>query len=127
MAAMFGSTSRNTNTHGRYRLGGARARLGGSCPAERCDGEAGVPDLCQMSNLVAVELHNVHVVRCHFLARRWNRAALTGMSAVEDSIGRNVVALRVGGKGHELVPPVRNAAQQALHPIAILLQTLHVA
>src|SRR5262245_60523087 len=127
MAAMCGSASRNTNTPWSIPSSGARARLGGSCPAERCEREAGVPDLCQMSNLVAVELHNVDVVRRHFLARRWNRAALTGMSAVEDSIGRNVVALRVGGKGHELVPPVRDAAQQALHPIARLLQTLHVA
>jgi hypothetical protein len=33
---------------------------------------------------------------------------------------------RFSGKGHELVTPVGDEAQKALHPIAILLQALHI-
>lgn len=51
--------------------------------------DPGVPDLCHMQNLIAVELHDVDVIRRHHLARGWNWTAVTGVSPVEHGIGRN--------------------------------------
>src|SRR3990170_7214265 len=79
-----------------------------------------------MPDLVAVELHDINVIRCHAFSCGWNRSALAGMRAVEDRIGRDIAPLLVGREGYKLVATIRDEAQQAFHPIAVLLQAFHI-
>jgi hypothetical protein len=97
-----------------------------SYPAERFDREARVPDLRHVPDLVAVELHDVDVVRRHLFARWREGPPRAGVGAMKDGIGRDVAPILVSREGNEFVVAVRHEAQQASHPIAVLLQALHI-
>ena len=64
-------------------------------PAEFLHGEAGVPDLGHVNDLVPIELHDIDVVSAGVTAGRRNRAALTSMRAMEHAVGGNIVPRRV--------------------------------
>ena len=72
-----------------------------------------MPNLGHVTNLVAGELHHVDVVRPRALASWWDRARAC-MGAGKDAIGRDVVALGVGGEGFDLVAAVWQRPEQAL-------------
>src|ERR1700735_2107319 len=93
-----------------------------SDPPELLHGPSRMPDLRHMLDLLAVELHHVHIVRLHALAGRWAGAAWSGMSAGEDAVGTDVLPFVIGGERLHLVSSVGNRRQQPLHPFGILLQ-----
>src|SRR4051794_8992982 len=63
-----------------------------SSPAQLPQCHTGMPYLRQMADFVVSELHDVDVVRSRLFAGRLTRAAGTGMSTREDSVGSNVVS-----------------------------------
>src|SRR5262245_22421143 len=72
-----------------------------------------MPDLGHVPNLVAVELHDVDVVRRHFFPRRRNRPALAAMGCMENGVRRDVAPLLVGCARAYLVS--RHAVAVELH------------
>src|SRR6266516_508139 len=91
-------------------------------PAEFLQGPAGVPDFGHVADLAVRELHHVDVVAAGALAGGGHRAALAGVGAGEHGVGADVVALMVGGEGLDRVAPVRDEAEQPLHPLGVLLE-----
>src|SRR5262245_23623348 len=55
-------------------------------PPELFERESVVPDLRHVPDLVAIELHDVDVVRSRALSRWWHRPALAGMGAGKDAV-----------------------------------------
>jgi hypothetical protein len=84
-----------------------------------------MPNLGHVTNLVAGELHHVDVVSPRALASGWD-GAWPCMRAGKDTIGRDVVAFGVGGEGFDLVAAVWQRPEQALHPVGVLRQRLHL-
>src|SRR5215471_10729668 len=95
-------------------------------PTEFPHGPAGVPDLGHVADLSVLKLHHVHIVGAGAFAGWRHRAALAAVSAGEHSAGADVVALMVGGEGLDLVAPVGEDHEHALHPVGVLLERLHV-
>ena len=85
-----------------------------------------MPNLGYMPDLVAIEIHDVHIIRRRALACRRAGATLTGVRAGEDSVRAHVVALVVSGHRLELVSTVRNESEQSLHPLRVLFHAVHV-
>src|SRR5215469_3967991 len=94
-------------------------------PAEIPQGPAGVPDLGHVTDLAVLKLHHVDVVGAGALAGGRYLAALAAVGAREHGAGADVVALRVGGEGRDLIAPIREDHEHALHPVGVLLQRLH--
>src|ERR1700758_2548614 len=69
-----------------------------SGPAELAHRHAVVPDLRHVEDLVAVEVHHVHVVGFGGFARRRYRAAVAGVRPVENPEHGHVVARLVDGE-----------------------------
>src|SRR5262249_4407598 len=97
----------------------------GSSPAQLLHGPAGVPDLCHVLDLVAVEFHDVDVIgTLESPARRRSGTAFARVGTGEDPIGANVLALPIDGKRAHFVCAIGKNGQQSLHPIRILLKRL---
>src|SRR5580698_4671280 len=79
-----------------------------SDPPELLHGPSRMPDLRHMPDLLAVELHHVHIVRLHALAGRWAGATLSGLSAREDGVCADALAFVIGGERLHFVSPVGN-------------------
>src|SRR5262245_54015657 len=76
----------------------------GSSPAQLLQGPAGVPNLCHVLDLVALEFHDVDVIgTLEAPARRRSGTALARMGAGEDPVGANVLALLIDGERAHLV------------------------
>src|SRR5690349_21377195 len=75
------------------------------------------PDLRQVSDLVALEGHHVHVVGTDALPCRRAGAAFPGMRPKEDCIGANVFAFSVDAPRLEVVARVRHERIEPFHPI----------
>src|SRR4029078_4559621 len=81
------------------------------------------PDFRHVSNLIAVELHHIHVVGFVDGLSGWGTGSVgTGMRASEDAIGAHIVALVINGERLNFVLTVRKNDQQALHPVSVLLE-----
>src|SRR5262249_8626609 len=98
----------------------------GSSPAQLLHGPAGVPDLCHVLDLVAVEFHDVDVVgTLEAPARRRSGTAFARVGAGEDPVGANVLALSIDGERAHFVCAIGKNGQQSPHPIRILLKRLN--
>ena len=97
-----------------------------SRPAQLLHADAVIPDLRHVANAIPVELHHVDVVRFDSLSSRRNGAALTGVRAAKHAVGRHVVAVRIDGKGAQLIAAVGNGRKQPLHPLRVSFERLHV-
>src|SRR5215471_17609005 len=94
-----------------------------SCPAQLLHGPAGIPNLCHVLDLVAIEFHDVDVIRTlEVPARRRSGAPFAGVGAAENAPGGNVLALLVDGERAHFVFAIGKNGQQSLHPIRILLK-----
>src|SRR4030095_11992918 len=71
-------------------------------PAELLHRQSGVPDFRHVPDPLAVEVHHIHIVGLHPLARWWAWATLAGMSAGEDAVGTNARPLIVSSKRLQL-------------------------
>src|SRR5467141_825380 len=89
-------------------------------PPELLHGQARMPDLRHVPDLVAVEVHHVHVVRFRALSGRGAGAAVAGMRPGEDAVRTDALAPLVGGKRLQVVSSVGNERQQAPHPVGVL-------
>src|SRR5215813_5913007 len=97
-----------------------------SGPAELLHCQAGVPNLLHVLDLVAFELHHVDVVGFRLLARRRAGTALAGVSRIEDAVRRDALARLVDTPRLQLVATIRHEGEEALHPVAVLVERLHV-
>src|SRR5262249_37063982 len=70
--------------------------------------------------------HDVDVIGLRLLARRRAGTALAGVGRIEDAIRRDVLALFVDTPRLELVSTIRHEAEQALHPVAVGVERLHI-
>jgi hypothetical protein len=57
-----------------------------------------MPDLCHVSDLVFVEVHNVNIVGAYVLTGRIYRTTFTGVGSGEDRVRDNRLSFAVGGK-----------------------------
>src|SRR6516165_6891872 len=80
---------------------------------------AGVPDLGHVADLAVLELHHVDIVGAGAFAGGGHRAALAAVGAGEHGAGADVIALMVGGEGLDLIAPVRDDHEHALHPVGV--------
>src|SRR5262249_34840434 len=94
-------------------------------PSPALQGPTSVPDLGHVADLVAVEGHAIDVVRTRALAGR-RRTALAGVRGDEGRVGDDVVALGIRRPALQVVMAVRHHLHQALHPVGVTLQGLHV-
>src|SRR4051812_12670979 len=85
-----------------------------------------MPNLCQVANTVALEVHDVDVVRLRALPGRRDGTAVAGVGAGEHGVRDDVVPLLVGRERLQLVAAVGQDRQEALHPICVLLQGVDV-
>src|SRR5262252_173994 len=97
-----------------------------SGPAELLHCQAGVPNLLHVLDLVAFELHHVDVVGFCLFARRRAGAALAGVGRIEDAVRRDALARLVDTPRLQLVAAIRHEGEEALHPVAVLVERLHV-
>src|SRR5713101_2463495 len=65
-------------------------------------------NLRHVADLVAGELHHMDVIRGRLFAGRLARTTGTGMSTRKDTVGSDVVALGISGKGLHLTAAVRH-------------------
>src|SRR5437773_2107557 len=81
-----------------------------------------MPDLRHVPDLVTVKLHYIHIVCPHALASWWAGTALASMRTQEDAVRTDALPFFISAKGLQLISPVGNERQQALHPVRVLLQ-----
>src|SRR5712692_105452 len=81
-----------------------------------------MPDLRHVPDLVPVKLHYIHIVCPHALASWWAGTALASMRTQEDTVRTDALPFFISAKGLQLISPVGNERQQALHPVRVLLQ-----
>src|SRR5882672_9478833 len=67
-----------------------------------------MPNLRHVADLIAGELHHIDVIRGRLFAGRLARTTGTGMSTRKDTVGSDVVALGISGKGLHLIAAVRH-------------------
>jgi hypothetical protein len=79
-----------------------------------------------MAYLVALEIHRVHIVGSGALAGR-GRAAFAGVRCLEDSVGGDVVARRIGREGFQVVTAIGHHFHHALHPVGVLRERFDVS
>src|SRR5215471_10079994 len=79
-----------------------------------------------MADLVAVEVHDINIVRLYALARWWARSALAGMCGIKDAKRAYALPCVVGGKRPEFVSSVRHEHEKSLHPVCIPLKSFNV-
>ena len=78
-----------------------------------------VPGLGHVADLFALELHDLDVVRLHFLSRRRHRLTIVSMNASEYGVCRHVVAILVHAERTHLVAAVGHGREQTLHPLRV--------
>lgn len=96
-------------------------------PAERLQGESCMPDFRHVPDLVALELHHIHIGGVHALARGRAGATLTRMRARKDAVGTDVLPLFIRGQRLEVIASVRYDREQVLHPVRVLVQGVDVS
>ena len=83
-------------------------------------------DLRHMADLVAFELHHIHVVRFYLLPDRRHRSTFRRVRTPEHRIRRHVVTLLVHREGLKLISSIGHRREQTLHPVGVRLQRLDV-
>jgi len=85
-----------------------------------------IPDLGHMPDLIALKLHDIHVVRLKAFTCGRNRATDFGVRATENPIDDCAIANRVNTEGTDLVMTVRHRSKHRLHPFRISLQRRNI-
>src|SRR5205823_3575313 len=65
------------------------------CPTQITHCPAGIPNLRRMPDFIAVEFHDIDVIRAGALAGRWAGAALSGVGCGKDAVCAHTFALLV--------------------------------
>jgi len=91
-------------------------------PADLSEAMTIVPYLGHVPDLIALELHDVYVVRLKTFACGRNRAADSSVRAAENSVNDRVIPNRINAEGSNLVMPVRHRRKHRLHPFRVIPQ-----
>src|SRR4030095_181400 len=91
-------------------------------PSKLLEADTVVPDLRHVTNLVAVELHHIHVVRLDALSGGWHWPTVTRMASPEHSVSGNVLSFVIDSERSNFIPPVRKRCEETFHPLRVSLQ-----
>lgn len=89
-------------------------------PAKILQCQTGMPDLRHMHDLVAVELHDVDVIRAYTTTGWWNGAARSGVGPMEYRECADIVPLGIGSKGLHIITGIRQYRYDSFHPVGVL-------